>query len=166
MELINKKDALHAVLHNTGDAAVAAIQNIKPINPHGELREMLIDEMIDRANRPNNNEELIKALRCESCMNDEHPRCESCEYGVVVCHGRREDVYGCDSRRIENDAADAIERLTAEVDRKDKAIQWLLTQIEHKDKAIERMRDLMKHYKAAYRTAYKLYQEARNEQQP
>ena len=71
MELIRKSDALHAVLHNTGDAAVAAVQNIKPIlwtelqgarvkmpeirtqtldeykNPHGELREMLIDEMID-----------------------------------------------------------------------------------------------------------------------
>lgn len=30
------------------DAAVAAVQNIKPFNPHGELREMLIDEMIDR----------------------------------------------------------------------------------------------------------------------
>lgn len=90
MELIYKKDAVHAVLHNTGDAAVAAVQNIKPINPHSELREILI--------------------------------------------------------------ADAIERLTAEIDRK--------------DKAIERMRDLMRHYKAAYRTAYKLYQEARNEQQP
>lgn len=32
MELINKKDALHAVLHNTGDAAVAAVQNIKPVD--------------------------------------------------------------------------------------------------------------------------------------
>jgi hypothetical protein len=42
-------------------------------------------------------------------INDEHPRCESCKYGVVVCHGSREDVYGCDSRRIENDAADALE---------------------------------------------------------
>lgn len=31
MELICKKDAIHAVLHNTGDAAVAAIENIKPI---------------------------------------------------------------------------------------------------------------------------------------
>lgn len=31
MELIYKKDALHAVLHNQGDAAVAAVQNIKPI---------------------------------------------------------------------------------------------------------------------------------------
>lgn len=62
-----------------------------------------------------------------------------------------------------HDAADAIERLMDEVDRKDKAIQGLLTQIERKDKTIERMRDLMKHYKAAYRTAYKLYQEARNE---
>ena len=47
MELIKKSDALHAVLHNQGDAAVAAVQAIKPINPHGELREMLIDEIID-----------------------------------------------------------------------------------------------------------------------
>ena len=31
MELINKKDALHAVLHNTGDAAVAAVQEIKAV---------------------------------------------------------------------------------------------------------------------------------------
>ena len=51
------------------------------------------------------------------------------------------------------DAADAIERLMEEVDRKDKAIQGLLTQIEStvksiKDKTIERN------------------QEARNEQQP
>ena len=28
MELIRKSDALHAVLHNTGDAAVAAVQGI------------------------------------------------------------------------------------------------------------------------------------------
>ena len=70
MELINKKDAIHAVLHYTGDAAVAAVQNIKPV------------------------------------IN------------------------------------------TDEIDRK--------------DKAIERMRYLMRHYKNAYRTAYKMYQEARN----
>ena len=88
MELINKKDAIHAVLHNQGDAAVAAVQNIPPV--------------------------------------------------------------------IDTDAIDA----------KDRTIQGLLTQIKRKDKSIERMRDLMKHYKAAYRTAYKLYQEARNEQQP
>ena len=88
MELIYKKDALHAVLHNTGDAAVAAVQNIKAV-----------------------------------------------------------------------DDTDAI-------DAKDRTIQGLLTQIKRKDKSIERVRDLMKHYKAAYRTAYKLYQEARNEQQP
>ena len=31
MELINKKDAIYAVLHYQGDAAVAAVQNIKPI---------------------------------------------------------------------------------------------------------------------------------------
>ena len=32
MELIYKKDALHAVLHNTGDAAVAAVQEIKAVD--------------------------------------------------------------------------------------------------------------------------------------
>lgn len=85
MELINKKDAIHAVLHNTGDAAVAAVQNIEAV--------------------------------------------------------------------IDTDAIDA----------KDRTIQGLLTQIERKDKTIERMRDLMKHYKAAYKTAYKLYQEARHD---
>ena len=31
MELIRKSDALHAVLHNTGDAAVAAVQEIEPV---------------------------------------------------------------------------------------------------------------------------------------
>ena len=47
MELIRKSDALHAVLHNTGDAAVAAVQNIKPINPHGEMREWMVDMQIE-----------------------------------------------------------------------------------------------------------------------
>lgn len=88
MELIYKKDAIHAVLHNEGQAAVAAVQNIEAV--------------------------------------------------------------------IDTDAIDA----------KDRTIQGLLSQIERKDKTIERMRDLMKHYKAAYRTAHKLYQEARHEQQP
>lgn len=54
-----------------------------------------------------------------------------------------------EKRKLLSDAAAAIEQMTAEIDRK--------------DKAIDRMRDLMRHYKAAYRTAYKLYQEARNE---
>ena len=31
MELIRKSDALHAVLHNEGQAAVAAVQGMKPI---------------------------------------------------------------------------------------------------------------------------------------
>ena len=30
-ELIRKKDALHAVLHNQGDAAVAAVQMLQPL---------------------------------------------------------------------------------------------------------------------------------------
>ena len=97
--------------------------------------------------------ELIEALRNCSDLKS----CDGCPYGF--------DENACGAKMM-RDAADAIERLTEEVDRKDKAIQGLLTQIERKDKTIERMRDLMKHYKAAYRTAYKLYQEARNEQQP
>ena len=40
MELINKKDALHAVLHNSGQAAVAAVENIEAVDAvpvvHGE----------------------------------------------------------------------------------------------------------------------------------
>ena len=32
MELIYKKDAIHAVLHNDGQAAVAAIENIKAVD--------------------------------------------------------------------------------------------------------------------------------------
>ena len=40
MELIYKKDAIHAVLHNDGQAAVAAVQNIKAVDAvpvvHGE----------------------------------------------------------------------------------------------------------------------------------
>ena len=42
MELIYKKDALHAVLHNEGQAAVAAVQNIKAVDAvpvvHGHWR--------------------------------------------------------------------------------------------------------------------------------
>ena len=96
--------------------------------------------------------ELIEAVRCRS---NDIRQCERCAF-KDACYGGT----------LEVSAADAIERLTAEIDRKDKAIQGLLTQIESKDKAIERMRYLMKHYKNAYRTAYKMYQEARNEQQP
>ena len=94
--------------------------------------------------------ELIKALRY--CVVHPYRPCDGC---VLF------ETDGC-INVLHGAAADAIERLTDEVDRKDKAIQGLLTQIERKDKTIERMRDLMKHYKAAYRTAYKLYQEARH----
>ena len=62
-------------------------------------------------------DELIKALReCEYC--------NVCSIAVDVdCPFGGRDA-------LEIAAADAIERLTAEVDRKDKAIQGLLTQIE------------------------------------
>ena len=43
MELIRKSDALHAVLHNTGDAAVAAVQEIESI--------LVPDDFVDYAKR-------------------------------------------------------------------------------------------------------------------
>lgn len=55
MELINKQDALHAVLHNQGDAAVAAVENIKPI-AKGEIVSA------DRCKLPT----LIRDI-CEQC---------------------------------------------------------------------------------------------------
>ena len=46
-EYIRRTDAIRAVLHNEGAAAVAAIQGIKAFNPHDIMREMLIDAQID-----------------------------------------------------------------------------------------------------------------------
>ena len=75
------------------------------------------------------NAELIDALRHkyeDMSMTDE---CKNCKYRYHE---------SCNIWTLMDDAADAIERLTDEVDRKDKAIQGLLTQIERKDKTIER----------------------------
>ena len=57
-------------------------------------------------------DELIKAIR-------ENEECNNCSMNG-----------DCNERKMSLAAADAIERLMAEVDRKDKAIQGLLTQIE------------------------------------
>ena len=65
-------------------------------------------------------DELIKALRCGTVKGDGKFNCPSCNYS----HG------DCCWTLIMLDAADAIERLTAEIDRKDKAIQGLLKQLE------------------------------------
>ena len=63
--------------------------------------------------------EIIDALRNCSCA-DGSGSCSICQY---VQKER------C-KQQMMDDAADAIERLMEEVDRKDKAIQGLLTQIE------------------------------------
>ena len=101
MELIRKSDALHAVLHYTGDAAVAAVQEIKPINPHGELREMLIDEMIDRMGEWE-----------ERYIEDENPMfrrrfyCSRC--GEWTTHGKTRYCPNCGAKmgKEQTDAAD------------------------------------------------------------
>ena len=58
-------------------------------------------------------DELIKALRCEQYGDDECENAE-CPYWSEL---------GCRNGIANRDAADAIERLVAEVDRKDKALQ-------------------------------------------
>lgn len=89
--------------------------------------------------------ELIDALRicassgsCEACPNNVDGKCKS------------NGVFGGWDGQF-NDAADAIERLVAEIDRKDKAIQGLLNVVDKKNVKI----DL---WKRAWRTAYKLYE--------
>ena len=85
MELIRKSDAIRAVLHNEGQSAIAAVQAIRPINPHGELREMLIDEMIDKARQTHGaNWDKVTADRCKlpTLIRDICEQCRDYKY----CH--------------------------------------------------------------------------------
>ena len=91
MELIYKKDAIHAVLHNTGDAAVAAVQNIKPINPHGELREMLIDGMIDRGEWQDEQRGRWIYAKCNLCGKVQDVRSNYCPNCGAKMNGERKD---------------------------------------------------------------------------
>lgn len=95
----------HAVLHNEGQAVIAAIDDLKTFEPHGIMREMLVDEMIDRENRPQTNAELIKALRC--CIVDfnstQSRRCNECPYRIYA------DVEKACENKAKRDAADALE---------------------------------------------------------
>lgn len=87
-------------------------------------------------------DELVKALRY--CVNDDIRECDECPYNRK---------YRCRDLQA-NDAADAIERLVDEVDRKDKAIQGLLDAVDKKSVKI----DL---WKRAWKMAYKLYTESK-----
>jgi DNA-directed RNA polymerase subunit RPC12/RpoP len=82
------------------------------------------------------NAELIKALRCDK---EDYGDCNAekpCEYQ------RGASVNYCDYRRLLRDAADAIERLTAEIERKDKALQeWAKTWEQREDNAIRHICD-------------------------
>ena len=82
-------------------------------------------------------DESIKSLRF-CAIEDED--CDKCAYYKKGC-----------MPKMMRDAADAIERLMAEIDRKDKAIQGLLNVVDKKNVKI----DL---WKRAWRTAYKLYE--------
>ena len=78
------------------------------------------------------NDELIKALRCEQYGDDECENAE-CPYWSEL---------GCRNGVANRDAADAIERLTAEIDRKDKALQaWAKTWESRKENAIRHICD-------------------------
>ena len=75
--------------------------------------------------------ELIDALRCGTLKENQDKRCNECEY--YSCGN-------CGFTIIMADAADAIERLVAEVDRKDKALQaWVKTWEQTKGKLIDRI---------------------------
>ena len=86
--------------------------------------------------------ELIDALRiCSS-----QPCCDNCPYDLR----RTRETSDCWEKLL-TDAAYALERLAAEVDRKDKVIQRLLDAVDKKNVKI----DL---WKRAWKTAYKLYE--------
>ena len=91
MELIRKSDALHAVLHNTGDAAV---QNIKPINPHGELREMLIDEMIDKGKWQDEQRGRWIYAKCNLCGKVQDVRSNYCPNCGAMMKGENDEQTG------------------------------------------------------------------------
>ena len=82
MELINKKDAIHAVLHNEGQAAVAVVQAIEPTKVYDEL----LDEHLELIRR------LPKAFREPSA----YRYCPYCgEHGIHLrCVGSEFDVRG------------------------------------------------------------------------
>ena len=70
MELIRKSDALHAVLHNEGQAAVAAVQGIKAFSPQeGVWQGIIIDGQ-------------YWAITCSNChqvgFNAKTPYCPNC----------------------------------------------------------------------------------------
>ena len=78
------------------------------------------------------NEDLIKVLRCEYYGDDECDRFDCPIWSSL----------GCRNGIANRAAADAIERLTAEVDRKDKALQaWAKTWEQREDNAIRHICD-------------------------
>lgn len=79
-----------------------------------------------------NNAELIKALRY--CADGDNDRGDACPF--------YDKQPSCSMYETMIDAADAIERLTAEVDRKDKALQaWVKIWESRKENAIRHICD-------------------------
>ena len=95
MELIRKSDAMHAVLHNQGDAAVAAVQGIKPINPHGELREILIDEIIDKGEWQDEQRGRWIYAKCNLCGKVQDVRSNYCPNCGAKMKGEDNTVCRC-----------------------------------------------------------------------
>lgn len=88
-------------------------------------------------------DELVMALR--HCISDNADDCDLCPY-QIDCKSN-----GTGKDKMIRDAADTIERLVAEIDRKDKAIQGLLDAVDKKNVKIDQ-------WKRAWKTAYKLYE--------
>lgn len=101
MELIRKSDALHAVLHNQGDAAVAAVQNIKPINAESlvmcgdcDLYNDLKEEHLELIRRlPKAYREPSAYLYCPYCGEKGiHLRCNDSEFDVRGIHVKCDEI--------------------------------------------------------------------------
>ena len=105
MKYIERDAAIRAVLKYGSQAAVAAIQDIKPINPHGELREMLIDEMIDKGewideNRRTRSSKFVCSTCKRTCYDIQPTRDKAwtkrCRYNYCPnCGARMRTVTDC-----------------------------------------------------------------------
>lgn len=93
MKYIERDAAIRAVLKYGSQAAVAAIQDIKPINPHGELREMLIDEIIDKGEWQDEQRGRWIYAKCNLCGKVQDVRSNYCpNCGAKM--DRKENEYG------------------------------------------------------------------------
>ena len=97
MKYIERDAAIRAVLKYGSQAAVAAVQDIKPINPHGELREMLIDEIIDKGEWQDEQRGRWIYAKCNRCGKVQDVRSNYCPNCGAKMDGERKEQTDADS---------------------------------------------------------------------